>query len=88
MQYPQFEEERGEAASDQGAAAPVESQDSLDEPSSGRSIENEELNHLISARGRGQQQDKDSEVSRQMESKSIRSGKLDRAAVNKEFFEK
>lgn len=53
-QYPQFEEERGEAASDQGAAAPVESQDSLDEPSSGRSIGNDELNHLISARGRGQ----------------------------------
>jgi len=51
---PQFEEERGEAASDQGAAAPLESQDSLDEPSSGRSIENEDLNHLISARGRGQ----------------------------------
>jgi len=67
-QYPQFEEERGEAASDQGAAAPVESQDSLDEPSSGRSNSenNEELNHLISARGRGHndQQDKDSEGSR------------------------
>jgi hypothetical protein len=53
---PQFEEERGEAASDQGAAAPLESQDSLEEPSSGRSIENEneELNDLIPARGRGQ----------------------------------
>jgi hypothetical protein len=53
---PQLEEERGEAAADQGPAAIINSQDSLEEPLSGRSIENDELDHLIqggpSARGR------------------------------------